>query len=96
MMQTSELKPMPPFINDKFALKVLLDMGGKATWKDIRAHVANTYDVESFPHALQYLGTQLNALSLHGYLTRPKNKQSLTSYTIVEARPIIEQMMREG
>lgn len=96
-MQSSQLQPLPPFINDKFALKVLLDLGGKASQSEIREHVKNTYDLSTFPHALQYLGTQLNGLMMHGFLdrTRSKTGDGQRFFITEEARPVVERMLSE-
>jgi len=92
----SALQPLPPFINDKFALSIIVKLG-QPTSAEIKTFMQNTYDLDSFPHALQYLLAQLKALQGHGYIDtrRDKKTKDFRLFITDEARPIVERMLNE-
>lgn len=95
MSQT--LKPLPPFINDKFTLSVIVHLG-QPTTGEMREYIKNTYNLATFPHALQYFIAQLKSLMASGYIDAKREKRAVgeVRYFITdEARPIVERMLRE-
>lgn len=96
MMQSSELRPMPPFVDDKFALKVLLEAGGTVSGVEVKDYVKANYDLSNFPHALDYLTMQLKSLWAHGYLGRTKSKVAREQRYFItpDAMPLVEKMLK--
>lgn len=95
-MQSAALKPLPPFINDKFTLSIIVHLG-QPTTGEIREYIKNTYDLTTFPHALQYLITQIRSLQNSDYIdcTREKRTENIRYFITDEARPIVERMLKE-
>jgi hypothetical protein len=77
----SQLQKLPPFITDAFVLKLLFDLGGKASMRQIHEHMRNTYDTKDtggvdFPHATQFVQSQLSSLASFGYLDSKRDKRT--------------------